>query len=132
MANNDRRERNRRLCNRLLRKIFAFLESGDYRINYAKLFMNKNACRVLSPEINEIRAIGWTVFQAKMILIDYRYDVLATLVHECLHATLHESFGSDKKREEKEVTRLERLIMRHMTARDAVRLHKLATPLLEE
>jgi hypothetical protein len=58
------------------------------------------------------------------ICLDYRLDLLPTLVHECLHL-LYEDLP------EKAVYRLERLVMRHLSSRQAVNLiHLLVENLL--
>lgn len=69
-------------------------------------------------------AVGCVDTTQHVIYVDYRFDVLSTFIHECLHILLgRRREPMTDEEEEKEVQRLEQLIMRYMTPRQAKRLH---------
>ena len=61
---------------------------------------------------------GVTLYATKRIFLDYRRDVLPTLIHECLHA-LHPDWS------ERRVARWEKRIVKVLTPGEATALHGL-------
>jgi len=107
-----RRERGRRLAKRVL----DFLRHGkDWRIFYCNLSQKSQVGRLLDYDGD---LLGTVFFRPRIILADYRYDVLATVVHECLHA-LHQYTR------ELTIQAMERDVMKTMTPDEAVELHML-------
>ncbi len=122
----DRRER--RLQYRLLRRIYALCRSRQWRLQYAKMRHNVWASAHVGQELSSDgflwNAVGCIDTTRHVIFVDYRFDVLSTFVHECLHILMEkrpEALTDDE--EEREVQRLEGLVMRHMTPAQAKRLH---------
>jgi len=127
-----RRKRKKRAPERTLEKRRAggFIERvtlflrrrHTWKISYAKMHGRKSrVCQVL----NEEDALdGYIRPPWEVILIDHRSEVISTLVHEVLHA-LYAS------KPEREILKLEKMIMRHMTAKQATVLHRFMTKRLK-
>ncbi len=121
-----------RLHYRLLGRVYAILRDEDWQVRYCRLCDNPKLRRKLELE-DEV--IGTVDYETQIIYIDFRYDVLSTVVHECLHIIVTDRFGSGKAQyeaEEKEVRRLEKLMMEYMTRTQATRLHHLISARLME
>ncbi len=109
--------RERRRAYRLVRRIRDFLANDRrWKIYYGRL----HECKMLYPEHTKPGdlLLGVTVRFANTIYIDYRNDVISTLMHECLHAIY-------PRKTEKEVGALQRLIMRQMMPWQATEMHLL-------
>ena len=109
----DTREELRRGMRKYMRKIYAVLRSRNYAVRYARIRGEPDAhARFgVSPDsvgcIDEDRSIIW---------IDYRADVIATIVHECLHI-------AEPDMPEEEVRLLENQVMDRLTPTQARTLH---------
>ncbi len=120
MNTGDRKKRERRLQHRLMHRIYRLCAEGEWRLRYARLQGNAKLCRGHGLDAG---IVGFVDVEPQIIWVDHREDVLATFVHECLHVLAGDRFAGRHKAEEREVRRLERLIMRHMSACQARRLH---------
>lgn len=119
MDTSDRKARERRLHYRLMHRIYRLCAEGTWRLRYGRLQGNKKLCRSYGfPNI-----VGFVDEGPQIIWVDHRNDVISTFVHECLHVLIGDRFVGRRKSEEREVQRLERLMMRHMSASQARRLH---------
>ncbi len=120
MRTSDRKTRERRLHYRLMHRIYRLCASGEWRLRYGRIQGNAKLCRGhgLGPNI-----VGFVDAEPQIIWVDLRNDVIATFVHECLHVLVGDRFAGRHAAEEREVQRLERLMMRHMSASQARRLH---------
>ncbi len=116
-------KREKRRALRLAERVCRFLQrKRSWKISYIKLSGRKSSiCQVLEED-NDLD--GWIRYGWQVIAVDYRSSVIVTIVHECLHA-LHQ------KKPEKEILRLEKLVVRHMTADHATRIHRLMTKRLK-
>lgn len=112
----------RRQVYRLMHRIYALLGSGEWRVVYVKILDNPKACKKLGLSTN---TVGTVDTNDGIIFVDYRFDVLATVVHECIHVIIEDRFPGDEKADEKETQRLEALMMTHMSRSQAMRLHHL-------
>ena len=118
----------RRLTYRLMHRIYGILNSGEWRIVYVKMWDNPPVCRKLGLESNKV---GTVDFVEGIIFVDYRQDVLATVVHECIHIILEDRYGPGQEDEnEEETQRLEKVVMGNMSRCQAMRLHRLVTECL--
>lgn len=112
MIKKERKKRNeRRHFLRLMQKIYGVLESGKWKIIYAK-FENYR---------------GYVLYEERLIILDPREDILLTLIHECLHVLFYEEKLKLKRRknEEKEVGRLEKFCSKYLDQPQAFRLTEL-------
>ena len=116
----DRKARERRLHYRLMHRIYVLCGSSEWRLRYGRIEGNKKLCgnHGLGPNI-----VGFVDEETQTIWVDHRNDVIATFVHECLHVLIGDKYVKREKAEEREVQRLEKLIVRHMSACQAHRLH---------
>ncbi len=127
MGRHDTAMRARRSHYRLMHRIYALISSDDFRIRMAKMRGNRALCRRLGLPSDQF--VGMVDYEDDVIYVDFREDLVATVVHECLHVLIGERFSPGRaKAEEREVRRLERLVMRHMTPLQASRLLRLAAP----
>lgn len=110
---------------RLMHLVYGILRSEKWQVRYVRLYGNLSASRKLGLDVND--AIGTVDVDKKIIYVDFRYEVIATVVHECLHVLLDERFSGKRAHEEEEakVQRLERLIMKRVSRVQATRLHRL-------
>jgi hypothetical protein len=106
----------RRLVYRLLSRIYALLNSNEWTIRYARLSDDHRLWDKFGITAN---TVGYCDAAEQVLYIDLRQDVLATIVHECLHAIFPD-------KEEQEIIDLEDLVMRHMSPVQAKRLHIIA------
>lgn len=119
----------RRRHYRLMRRIYALLDSGEWRVRYRRIAGEPRTCARLGVGLG---TVGTVDDEEYIIYVDFRDEVLATLVHECLHVLLEGRYTHRQHDEEEaEVRRLEALVMRHMTATQARRLHLAMTNVLE-
>lgn len=103
---------------RLLDRIEAFLaDPGDWKFEYGDLAVG-SPLRIHIGERDADEIAGITVRKTDTVYVDYRHDVIATILHECLHV-IYPAWT------EKGVAQAEKLILRHMTPYDAARLHRL-------
>ncbi|HTM67708.1 MAG TPA: hypothetical protein VL426_00255 [Candidatus Binatia bacterium] len=136
MAKNDRRRRERRLHYRLMHRIYKLCGQYEWRLVYIDMFGNPRVSKRLGLTDRTGRpvtaCVGMVDEETRTIFVDYREDVIATFVHECLHILIGDSFvgDGDGKAEEAEVQRLEKMMMRHMSPSQARRLHVHMTNML--
>jgi len=101
----------KRRSNRLMKKIFKILESGELKIVYKKSSKYR----------------GYFISDNKIIALDPRDEVIQTLVHECLHALFFERkiklFAGES--EEDMVLYLEKFCRRYMSYAQAIYLTEL-------
>jgi hypothetical protein len=102
----------RREAYALYERIFDILCGGEYEIILIKMLKEPAICERydVSPAL-----VGMIDPAEKTIYVDFRQDVVATIVHECLHALFPE-------KEEKQVHDLEELVMDYLTSKQATRL----------
>jgi hypothetical protein len=106
----------RRLVYRLLSRVYALLNSGDWAVRYARISDDRRLQDKFGFSAN---TVGYCDNEEQVLYVDLRKDVLATIVHECLHAIFPD-------KEEQEIIDLEGLVMRHMSPVQARRLHIIA------
>ena len=112
----------RRLTYKIMSRIYGLLSSGEWQIIYVKMFGNQKLCAKLSLDSN---TVGTVDPSEQVIFVDFREDILATVVHECIHVFLEDRFPGDHDAEEKETQRLEKIVMANMSRCQATRLHHL-------
>ena len=105
---------------RLMSRIYALLNSGEWSVRYARLGEN---CRLRDKFGLASNIVGFCDQDEQVLYIDPASDVLATLVHESLHAIFQD-------KTEDEILELEKMVMRHLTPTQARRLHIIATEAL--
>jgi hypothetical protein len=125
----ERRERGQ--CYRLLSKIYAILGDPDWRVRLVRLYDDAALGHRLGVGTNKV---GTVDVEERIIYVDFRDELLATVVHECLHVILDGRFEGRRahEREEEEVQRLEKLIMRRMSRCQARRLLRLIVERVEK
>jgi hypothetical protein len=123
----DRRARERRLHYRLMRGIYRLCASGEWRVCYALIRGNRRLCRGQGIRIG---TVGFVDPEEDVIWLDPREDVLSTFIHECLHVLVGDRYLDRHEAEEREVQRLERLMLRHLSPCQARRLHLQLSTLL--
>jgi len=107
----------KRRCYRLMSRIYALLNSGEWSLRYARLGDD----HVLRDRFGlASNIVGFCDVTEQVMYIDHRKDVLATIIHECLHVLFED-------KPEHEILELEDMIMRHLSARQATALHLIAT-----
>jgi hypothetical protein len=110
----------RRQHYRLMHRIYRLCASREWRLRYARIQGNKKLCSCHGLGSN---IVGFVDEETHTIWVDHRNDVIATFVHECLHVLIGDAYAGREQQEEREVQRLEKLMMSHMTACQARRLH---------
>jgi hypothetical protein len=89
-------------------------------VRIGRLLGNRKLCRQLDVHH---QVVGTVDLDNRVIWVDFTSDLLATFIHECLHVVLEYKYDRiddrDRVLEEKEVHRLEKLIMRNLTPRQA-------------
>lgn len=121
--------RERRLHYRLLARAYALLRSEDWRVRLVRMHGDRKLCGALGVPVT---SIGTVDDETQVITVDMRNDVLSTVLHECLHVIVGDRFGPGRdKAEEREVLRLEKLMMRHLSHVQATRLFRLVAERLE-
>lgn len=121
MAKRRLRKAEERLVHyRLIRRIYRLCASGEWRLRYARIRRNGKLCRGHGLSTN---TVGFVDAEPQILWVDHREDAIMTFVHECLHVLMGDLYLNRPKAEEREVQRLERLIKRHLSARQAKRLH---------
>jgi hypothetical protein len=103
-----------------MHRIYRLCAAGEWRLRYARIQGNKRLCRGHGLGSN---IVGFVDVEPQIIWVDLRHDVIATFVHECLHVLIGDRYVRRPKAEEREVRRLEKLMMRHLSACQARRLH---------
>jgi len=111
----------RRRARRLIAGVYGLLNSGEWQLRYAWIGED-HRLRDRLPGITA-NTVGYCDPAEQVLYVDYHHDVLATIVHECLHALY-----PDKN--ETEVRELECLVMRCMSPCQARRLHRIAAEAL--
>ncbi len=114
--------RDRRRAYRLLSRIYALLNSNEWTIRFARLGENH---RLRDKFGHGANTVGLCDDDEQVLYVDHRRDILATIVHECLHALL-------PNKKENEVRDLEELIMNGMSPTQAKRLYLIAAQALEK
>lgn len=112
----------RRRTYKIMSRIYALLSTMEWRIIYVKMLGNPKLCARLNLDPN---TVGTVDPAEQLIFVDFRQDVLATVVHECIHVFLEDRFPGDHDAEEKETQRLEKMVMANMSRCQAMRLHHL-------
>jgi hypothetical protein len=121
--------RERRLHYRLLGRAYDILRSDDWRVRLVRMHGNKKLCGALGVPPT---SIGTVDDETQLITVDMRNDILSTVLHECLHVLVGDRFRPGRhKAEEREVLRLEKLMMRHLSHVQATRLFRLVAERLE-
>ncbi len=112
--------RERHYARKLANEICDILDSGKWQVMYVTMADNPDVCQEF--DLSE-DAVGQIDDELGVIYIDFRFDVISTLVHELLHARF---WG----RPERDILKLEKLVMRYLSAAQARRLHKRSGHLL--
>jgi len=74
--------RERRRLYRIVREIYGLFNYGEWHVKYARIRYNYRLCE---KEEIPLDRVGFYDLDTKLFWVDYRYDILDTLVHECLH-----------------------------------------------
>lgn len=101
---------------RLISRIYKILNSGEWDIRYARISGNRKLALRFGVGIN---VVGLVDEESDSIILDPRKDVLATLLHECLHIIYPE-------KRESEIAQLERFMLSHLSPVQARRLHQIS------
>lgn len=106
----------RRRAHHLTRKVIAFLRENKegYRIRLQRLKNNKDLC-IKKYDMGTTNILGITDYELCLIVVDFRYSPLNTIIHEVLHAL-------DSSASEKDIVVREALIMQHLTGAQAVKI----------
>ena len=100
----------------LVHRIYRLLSAGEWRIVFERIHDNRKVC--LEQDVH-LTSIGFCDYGNEILCVDYRYDILGTIVHECLHAIFQ-----DKK--ERDIKKLEKFVMNNITPLQAKRIMLLA------
>ena len=120
MRHGQNRKEERRFARKLANELCKILDSGKWQVMYLDMTGNPDVCQ--EYDLSE-DAVGQIDDELGVIFIDFRFDVISTLVHELLHARF---WG----RPERTILSLEKLVMKYLTAAQARRLHKRSALLL--
>lgn len=112
--------RDRRRAYRLLSRIYALLNSNEWIIRFARLHENRRLREKFGFNAD---TVGLCDDDSQTLYVDHREDILATIVHECLHAIFPD-------KEEPAIKSLEGLIMNNMSPTQARRLYLIAAQCL--
>jgi hypothetical protein len=104
--------RERRKLYRIFHRIYALFNEGGWKVKYHAISGNHKLCD--EQEVSRT-ATGFIDEDIKIIWVDYREEILAILIHECLHIIYPDA-------SENKIMRPERHVMRHMSRIQAVRL----------
>ncbi|HJV32855.1 MAG TPA: hypothetical protein VJ694_02400 [Patescibacteria group bacterium] len=107
------RTREKRRAHRLAWRLVDFMQRNfQWRVRFMPLQRDVRARVSIGFEPHEIM-VGATIPDRHLIALDPAFeDLFAVLIHECLHAMLPAAT-------EEKVLRLERLVRRHLTVRQA-------------
>lgn len=109
----DQSLREQRRVQRVLARIHALIKAGEWEIRFTLIEGNAGFCA--EHEIS-LACVGLCDYGAQRLYVDYRQDVLATIVHECLHA-VYDDLVEDM------ICELEKLVMKYLTAKQARELY---------
>jgi hypothetical protein len=108
--------------NRLVRRIYAiFRRSDGWTVRLERIRRNAKICRLYLVDSD---SVGVTEYESNTLLIDYREDILATFVHECLHVIFEDLVEDD-------IIKLEKFIITNISPRRAKCLLRLMVSNLE-
>jgi len=111
----------RRVLRRYVSRIYRLLNAGEWTVRYATINDNADLCDRHGIARN---TVGFVDEETMTIYVDHRFDVIATLVHECIHV-FHPDWDEER------VKGLERSIIAGISATQARRLHLLMSNALE-
>ncbi|MEA3249565.1 MAG: hypothetical protein U9Q03_04385 [Patescibacteria group bacterium] len=105
-------QREKRQIYRILSRIYVLFNEGRWRIRYDVIRGNYGLCEKegVSPT-----STGFVDEDQRVIWVDYRENILETIIHECLHVIYPD-------RSEKEILELERFVLHNISRIQAVRL----------
>jgi len=111
----------RRRAHYLARKVIALLCDNDegYRIRLQRLKGNKKLC-IKKYAMSSTNIYGLVDFASCLIVADFRYNPLNTIIHEVLHVLYPDA-------PEKDVCVMEKLVMKHLTENQAIAIWTYAT-----
>jgi len=75
-------QRDRRRLYHIVSRIYWMFNYDGWRVRYERIYHNRGLCK---REKVPLDRVGIFDLDAKLIRVDYRYDILDTIVHECLH-----------------------------------------------
>lgn len=106
------RRRTLRRLYRIVSRIYRMFNHEGWRVRYARIRNDREFC-----ERHEVSAdvVGVCDYGRKILWVDYREDILSTIVHESLHAIYPEL-------REYEIVRLEKMVMSNLSPLQAKRL----------
>jgi len=110
----------RRHAHRLIWECVRLLESRKWRIVYIDMEGRPWVCDEFGLDAD---AVGTVIYEEMTVYIDFRHDVIATVLHELLHVIY-------PKKPERDIRRLEGMLIHHLTPEQAVRIHRLMVPIL--
>ncbi len=105
--------RTRRFARKLANRCITLLESGKWRVMYIDMDGRPEVCL---PYGLDHKAVGTCDYAKKTLFIDFRRDVISTLVHELLHARFPDW-------PESLVAEREKTVMEYLSPRQARKLH---------
>lgn len=103
----------RRRFYRLMSRIYAVLDSGEWSIAYARILGDVDFCLRIGIGTQNV---GTVDDETETIFIDFREDVIATIVHEVIHVIYPDA-------PEERVKELECFVMENMSPLQAKRIH---------
>jgi hypothetical protein len=106
------RRRTLRRLYRIVSRIYRLFNEDGWRVRYARITWNRPLCEEHGVDLD---SVGFCDYENDEIWVDYRADVLATIVHECLHAIYPDM-------PEYEVRQLEKMVMDNLSPVQAKRI----------
>lgn len=76
------RRRTLRRLYRIVSEIYRMFNHGGWRVRYARITGNRALCQEHGVSLT---CVGFCDPDNRLLWVDYRKDILATIVHECLH-----------------------------------------------
>jgi hypothetical protein len=117
----SRPAREYRWASRQARRMLALLGGGEWRILFERLSGNRRRCRELGFKSS---VVGYADYETNTIGIDFRVDLLSTIIHECFHIL-------DDEADEDLILGREKIFMRRVSPRMAAKIYRQAAWIIE-